>query len=66
MVERFRQLKDFYLAALHFASECGTPAERKCFAQEMRAIKDEAKSVTVEYRNVIARQQEVSASNRCM
>jgi hypothetical protein len=30
------------------------------------AITDEAKSVTVEYRNVIARTQEISPSNRCM
>jgi hypothetical protein len=55
MVERFQQLKDFYLAALHFPSECNTPSERKCFVQEMRAITNESKSVTVKYRNVWAR-----------
>lgn len=57
VVERFQQLKDLYLAALHLACECETPTERKCLVQEMRAIIDEAKSVTVEYRKAIARKQ---------
>lgn len=63
-VERFQKVKELYLAALDLASECDTPVERKCLVQEMRAIIDEAKSVAVEYRNLITRSQETSASNK--
>ena len=62
-VERFQKIKELYLAALHVASECETPAERKCLLQEMRAIIDEGKSVALEYRNLTTRSPETSASN---
>lgn len=64
-VERFQKVKELYLSALDLASECDTPAERKCLMQEMRAVIDEAKSVALEYRNLITRSQETSASTKC-